>query len=128
MKFFYIDTSVLVSLMLKQGPYKVLKNQLESADDVISSQLIESELMSVCRREEVDLEIAFEYLNKVSLIIPDRSLRQEITKILKHGYCRGADLFHLSCALYIDPEAKELQFLTSDDKQKTLAKKTGFKV
>lgn len=128
MKFFYIDTSVLVSLMLKQGPYGSFKKQLQSADDVISSQLIESELMSVCRREEVDLEIAFEYLNKVSLIIPDRSLRREITATLKHGYCRGADLFHLSCALYIDPNASELHFLTADDKQKDLAKKMGFKV
>ena len=124
----YVDTSVIVGLLFKQGSFKKQKAVLDSAHEVLSANLLESELLAVCKRENISFDRSDPYLDRISLILPERSLRPEYTKTLSSGYCRGADLYHLACALYLDPGAKELIFLTADEKQRVLAKELGFQV
>ena len=38
----------------------------------------------------------------------------------------GADAWHLACALFLDPDANELVFLTLDRRQRDVAKSIGF--
>ena len=45
----------------------------------------------------------------------------------REGYVRGADLWHLACALYVAASPGELTFLTLDERQRTVAKALGFK-
>ena len=37
-------------------------------------------------------------------MLPDRPLTHECTKALTAGYLRGADLWHVACALYLAGE------------------------
>jgi hypothetical protein len=55
-------------------------------------------------------------------------LTDEISRVLSAGYLRGADLWHVACALYLEPEPDELVFLTLDASQKAVAAKLGFSV
>lgn len=45
--------------------------------------------------------------------------------MLEAGYLRGADLWHVSCALYLHNAIGELDFLTLDTTQQDVAAKTG---
>ena len=127
MKAVYVDSSIIVAILLNEPIGKKMRKRLAIQDEVLSSSLIEAEVLSVSSREKVDLSLTYKILDYVSLVSPERTLREEYQSILVHGYCRGADLFHLACALYLDPE-KELPFLTLDLKQKDLARKVGLRV
>jgi len=45
--------------------------------------------------------------------------------VLSAGYVRGADLWHLAAALFVDPQ-REIAFITRDDRQKALARTLQF--
>ena len=61
-------------------------------------------------------------------MLPDRTLSAEIGRVLAAAGLRGADLWHLACALYLEPEPDELVFLTLDPPQRTAASRLGFSV
>ena len=63
----------------------------------------------------------------VEWISPSRRLTPELTRVLSAGYVRGADAWHIACALLVDPGAKELTFLTLDERQREVAVALGFK-
>ena len=46
--------------------------------------------------------------------------------VLDAGQLRGADAWHLACALYLSPEPRELEFLTLDGRQAAVAVALGF--
>jgi hypothetical protein len=46
--------------------------------------------------------------------------------VLEHGYLRGADLWHLACALFVVDEPDMLTFLTLDTRQQEVAAALGF--
>jgi hypothetical protein len=48
-----------------------------------------------------------------------------MSTVLDAGYVRGADLWHLAVALFIDPE-REIDFLTLDERQRAVSRKLGF--
>lgn len=79
-------------------------------------------------RERLDLSRAREALQAVSLIFPERSLQKECLTVLKGGYCRGADLWHVANALYIDPQASHFVFVSADQRQGEIARLTGFRL
>jgi hypothetical protein len=67
-------------------------------------------------------------LEAISLVLPDRSLEPEMVAVLDHGYLRGADLWHLACALFVAADARrELDFLSRDAPQRTIARRLGFR-
>jgi len=127
MKALYIDSSVVIAILLNEVNAKKMRKLIGTYDEVLSSHLIEAEVSSAAFREKVDLELAGRMLDHVSLIFPDRSLRDEYAGVLRAGYCRGSDLYHLACLLYVDPE-RSLPLLTLDLRQSEIAHKIGLKV
>lgn len=89
-----------------------------------SADLLEAELRAALRREDAPSDAPL--LNRVSWVSPQRPLSSEITVILGAGRLRGADLWHLACALYLAPSPRDLSFLTLDTRQGAVAEKLGF--
>jgi len=129
MRVVYLDTSVLVSIFFEEGARDnaVFLKLLNKAEEVISSALLEAEFLSVLHREKANRDEGLKLLKQVSLLNPDRSLQPELRRVFSMAYLRGADAFHLACALYLDPSAGEISFLSADDHQNSAAKKLKFK-
>ena len=128
MNVIYCDSSAIVCLLLKEGTHTTYRQHLKKADEIISSNLIEAEILAVAAREKIDLSQAALFIEPITMITPDRSLALEYQQIFKIDYCRGADAYHLACALYLDPRGKDLLFLTADQRQKKIANKLGFQI
>jgi predicted nucleic acid-binding protein len=122
----YVDTSCLVAIVFGEPGSRKIAQELQGYDELISANLLEAELLSALSREGVDGEP--EFLATIGLVCPDRSLGPEIREVLTHGYVRGADLWHLATALYVDESAAELHFRTLDKRQGKLAAAIGFTV
>lgn len=127
MKRAYLDSSFLVSIAFSEAGAARLREKLLSFDQVVSSGLLEAEVRSVFARENLDPDLAGAHLRPIVFFEPPRRLASEIGRVLAAGYLRGADLWHLACALYISPDPKALSFLTLDRDQKRLARKLGFR-
>ena len=126
MNSYYVDTSVMVAIAFSEPNASKYKQLLLSAEDVLSSYLLEAEFFSVIAREKAASEI-ISYLDNVSFVIPSRTLKEEYKKVFQNGYCRGSDAFHIACALYLDPDSNDLLFLTADEQQRKVALGVGFK-
>jgi hypothetical protein len=92
---------------------------------LFASNLLEAELRSALAREEVSADPA-ELLSGITWVYPNRPLSGEIERVLVEGYVKGADLWHLACALFLAPEPKDLTFVTLDKRQEEVARKLGF--
>lgn len=125
MKVAYVDTSCLVALALDEPGARGLAARLRRVDRLFSANLLEAEFRSAMQREEVSAGVD-QYLSAISWILPERTLTPEIRVVLEHGYVRGADLWHLSCALYLCGDPRMLPFLTLDDRQREVAAALGF--
>ena len=128
MKAVYVDSSVLVALLLRERGYEKTARFLEKRIPLFSSYLLEAELYATASREGISLETAGEFVDLVSLVLPDRSLKEEYRRIFEGGYCRGADACHVATALYLDPKTVNLGFLTADKDQAKIAKAVGFRL
>ena len=99
--------------------------RLRSFDGLVSSNLLEAELRAAFGREHVRCGAGL--LDWVDWVYPNRSLSREFERVLSCGYLKGADLWHLACALFLDPDAQELAFLTLDRRQQEVARQLGFR-
>lgn len=120
----YIDTSCLVAIAFAEPGAAKLARSLRSYDLLLSSNLLEAELRAALRRENVTAR-PDDLLDGISWIYPQRPLSAEIDAVLDCGYVRGADLWHLAVALFVDP-TKELAFVTLDDRQREISRQLGF--
>jgi hypothetical protein len=100
------------------------RRRLEGFDLLVASSLLEAELRAALHREDAPSDAPL--LNRISWVSPQRPLSPEITVILGAGHLRGADLWHLACALYLAPSPRDLPFLTLDTRQGAAAEKLGF--
>jgi hypothetical protein len=123
-RFGYLDTSCLVAVAFAEPGFEVLIAQLEATEQLFASNVLEAELRSAFRREGVPIDQAL--LGHVSWVLPGRALSPEIVAVLEAGSVRGADLWHLACALYLSPDPRELAFLTVDRQQAAVAERLGF--
>jgi hypothetical protein len=114
----------LVAVAFAEPGYEALVAQLESLDQLYSSNLLEAELRAAFQREGVAVDGAL--LARLSWVLPDRALSVEIGTVLAAGYLRGADLWHVACALFLSPDPRELAFLTVDQQQAAVATTIGF--
>ncbi len=124
MKVAYVDTSVLLAIAFQERDGAAARRRLESFDLLVASNLLEAELRAALRREEAPSDAPL--LNRISWMSPQRPLSPEITVVLGAGQLRGADLWHLACALYLAPSPRDLSFLTLDTRQGAVAEKLGF--
>jgi hypothetical protein len=90
--------------------------RLSRFDGLFSSTLTEAEFRSALRREG-RLGSVGNLLSWLTWVYPKRRLTPEIEEILEIDSPRGADLWHLSCALFLRPKLQDLQFLTLDYRQ-----------
>lgn len=126
MKTAYLDSSFLLGIAFSETGAALLERRLEAFERLHSSNLLEAEVRSAFAREGIDLpEAVF-----VSVIwtLPDRPLTSELQRVLSFGYQKGADLWHLACALYLSEDPKQMAFLTLDTRQKRIAARLGFSV
>jgi hypothetical protein len=88
-------------------------------EHLFSANLLEAELRSALAREGVPWSDRL--VAPIAWILPPRSLGAEMERALKAGQLRGADLWHIACALYIREELGQLIFLTLDERQRSVA-------
>ncbi|MFQ5680201.1 MAG: PIN domain-containing protein [Gemmatimonadota bacterium] len=122
----YVDTSCLVAIAFGERGSAALGRRLEGFDRLVASNLLEAELRGAFERERVPFEP--DLLSWIGWVLPDRPLSVEMARALAAGYLRGADLWHLSCALYLAEDPSELLFLTLDDRQRAVAEALGFRM
>lgn len=122
----YVDTSSLVAVAFREPRHESVIARLDALDVIASSNLLEAELRAALKREGVEDQRSI--LGRVSWLLPDRPISAEIGEVLAAGYLRGADLWHLACALYLSPDPRELTFVTLDQHQAAVAAALGFRV
>jgi len=120
----YVDSSCLVAIAFAEPGYQELVARLEAFERLFSSNLLEAEVRAVFQREGVGAGAA--QLSRLSWVLPDRALSAEIAAVLAAGYLRGADLWHVACALFLSPNPRELAFVTVDQQQAAVAEAVGF--
>jgi predicted nucleic acid-binding protein len=124
----YIDSSAILAIALGEPGAAQLRRRIDRFDGLYSSNLAEAEIRSALVRENVDVSDPARAFAAVAWVLPDRPLSAEIGRVLSAGRLRGADLWHLACALYLEPDPDELVFLTLDLPQRAAASRLGFSV
>lgn len=123
----YVDSSWLVSIAFDEPGATLQAEQLGTFNACFASNLLETELRAALRREEVTADPA-NLLAAVRWIYPSRPLTVEIETVLQVGYVRGADLWHLACALFLGGDQYgEITFLTLDKHQSSIARQLGLR-
>lgn len=119
-----VDSSCVVAVALGERSAKATASRLASFDRLYAAPLLEAEVLGVLQREGM----AHEHLDlsDIRWILPSRSLRDEVDRVLEAGYVRGADCWHLASALYLAPDPVEATFLTLDAQQRKVAQRLGF--
>lgn len=122
----YVDSSVLVGHAFGERKASTMVRRMDRFGRVVSSPLLEAELLSALRRDSRALDER--WLEGISLTPTDRPLRAEIAQVLSAGYLRGADCWHLATALYLaQDDPASLSFLTLDKRQREVASTLGFR-
>ncbi len=124
MKAAYVDTSCLVAIAFDEPERTEVASRLGEHEMLLSSNLLEAEFRAALVRESADLDEAL--FSWITWVLPDRPLSAEITRVLGAAYLRGADLWHLSMAIYVTSDPADLTFLTLDQRQREVAEALGF--
>ena len=122
----YIDTSLLIGIKYEESTAAARK--AARTQRLFAGELLLAEIRSFVERESLPEEAICRDVEGIGWIIPDRSLAPEIDMIGRQGYLRGADLWHIACALYLSPDPGQLSFLTLDKRQRKIAGQLGFLV
>ncbi len=125
MKAGYVDTSCLVAIAFDEPERPDVASRLAEHDILLSSNLLEAEFRAALARESADFDESL--FSWITWVLPDRPLSAEITRVLGTAYVRGADLWHLSTAIYVTSEPADLTFLTLDQRQREVAEALGFR-
>lgn len=125
MRLAYIDTSCLVAIAFGEAGATKVASRLERMDRLFASNLLEAELRSALAREKLSADPAG-LLSAITWVYPNRPLSGEFERVMVEGHVKGADLWHLACALFLAPEPKDLSFLTLDKRQEEVARRLGF--
>ncbi len=120
-----MDTSCLVAVALNEPRGRETAESLARFDRLVASNLLEGELRSALVRERVQADCT-PLLSGIDWVFPDRPLTTEFREVLGLGRVKGADLWHLACALFLKRRLAGLSFLTLDHKQRELAEALGF--
>ena len=121
----YIDTSCLVAVAFDEPAAHGIAGQLRDFDQLLASNLLEAEFTTTLIREGV-AEGGAALLSWITWVFPNRPLTFEFERITAHGYLRGADLWHLACALFVSSNPQQIAFLTLDRRQAEIAHLLGF--
>ena len=98
----YVDTSVLVAILLREPGAEEVHVRLRAFTRLFSSNLLEAESRAVCVREDIPTAKVAASLAPIEWVFPNRSQQPEIERALSTGFLRGADLWHVGCALFLE--------------------------
>lgn len=126
MKLAYVDTSALVAIAFDEPSAREYARKLDEFERLVSSNLLEAELRAVFNRE--NMKFRDEIMSRIDWILPNRSLDPEFNEVLRVGYLRGADLWHVATALFVAPKPSELSFASLDARQCDVAGELGFPI
>ena len=127
MKVAYVDSSAVVGLLFEEPGHEQIADAVAGFERVFSANLLDAEVRAAAMRESVAEEPGMRFLDRIDWVLPDRPLSRELSRVLVKGYLRGADLWHLACALYLRGSHAGAQFLTLDQRQRDLARRMGFR-
>lgn len=99
---------------------------LSRFDRLYSSTLLEADLRSAVAREGKP-ETVKNVVAWLNWVYPRRRLNPQFDQVLKVGSPKGADLWHLACALVVKAKAPEAFFVTLDRQQGDIARLLGFR-
>lgn len=120
----YVDTSALGALLIDQTESAALVDWLDrSTADLVSSDLLETELRRIATREGLDQLDVTRVLEGVSLVALDRAVYRS-AGYLPMPYLRALDALHLEAAVRIDADA----VLTYDRRLSEAARSVGLDV
>ncbi|WP_419941044.1 PIN domain-containing protein [Candidatus Palauibacter sp.] len=122
----YVDTSAIVSVAFAEAGSDDIARRLQGFRDLISSNLLEAELRSACAREGKPFREIL--VSGFRWIQPSRPLSREMRAALRAGYLRGADLWHVACALHVAPKPSDISFITLDERQAQVAAALKFRL
>jgi PIN domain nuclease of toxin-antitoxin system len=129
LKILITDTSALLAVLFSEPGSAEVESLFREAEQIFASGLLEAETRSAAARKNLPLGEVDEALSRLLFFHPDRDLTAEIKTVLSSGISlRGADLWHLACALYLAGGPSALPFLTLDGAQAEAAARLGFKV
>jgi hypothetical protein len=126
MRVAYLDTSWVLAIAFGEAGHDRLLDEVGHYDRLYSSGLLEAELWSACTREGVERDPGL--LAQLGWVLPDRPLSSELARVLDAGYLRGADAWHVACALFLADVPSSVSFLTLDESQGSVARALGFGV
>ncbi len=122
----YVDSSAVVAVARDEPNAEAVSRRLANFRPLISSNLLEAEVSAVFAREGRELEP--ESFDNIEWVLPTRPLNPEIAAVLRAGYLRGADLWHVANALYAARTFPGLAFITLDRRQQSVASALGFTI
>ncbi|MDE0226778.1 MAG: PIN domain-containing protein [Gammaproteobacteria bacterium] len=122
----YVDSSALAAIAFDEPRASKLASRMDEFDRLISSNLLEAELRAAFMRERLEFQESI--VLGIDWILPDRTLAPEFKTVLRAGYLRGANLWHLATALYVSSGRPRLSFATLDARQAGVADALGFAV
>jgi PIN domain nuclease of toxin-antitoxin system len=129
LKTLFTDTSAILSVIFMETGYEKAAHLFREADRIYAAGLLEAEVLSAAARKGLPHDEVDRVLTRVTLIQPDRPLTQELKTIISSGkLLKGADLWHLACALYLTGDPSVMPFMTLDEAQAGAAARLGFKV
>lgn len=122
----YVDASAAVAIALEEPGWEQTARRLTSFPVLLSANLLEAEVRSVYARERLQYDPSV--ISSIGLVHPNRSLAPELAKALEiGGYLKGADLWHIATALYVDATMiGSMVFITLDNRQRAVADNLGF--
>ena len=123
----FVDTSCLVAVAFGEREAARMASRLRRFERLFASALLEAELLAAFAREHVEADLSA-LMGDLSFVLPDRPLSAELQHVADAGYLRGADMWHVACALFLTPTPSELTFLTLDAPQRHVARSLGFAV
>ena len=124
----YVDSSALLAVLLGERGGAAVKRAFARIESAFASPLLEAEVRSALAREGLAAAVAAPAITPIAWVYPDRPLTAELEAALEAGHLRGADLWHVACALWLaDGRQAELLFVTLDEPQRRVAARLGFK-
>lgn len=124
----FLDTSAFLAALLDEPQGQAVRKVLRESEEVYASNLLEAEARSALAREHAPAEHLAAGFAQISWVMPDRPLSVEMEELQVHGPLRGADMYHLACALYLTGTGERVAVLTLDRAQAKVAAAAGFEV
>lgn len=122
----YVDTSAALAIAFGEPGWELTARRLAGFPVLLSSNLLEAEARAAYQHNRQEFDPTA--VSEIGWVHPNRSLRPEMERAIAAGsYLKGADLWHIAVALYIDGNTTgATAFITLDERQRALAAILGF--